>query len=117
MKHVLSIADAFALAFFLVLVKLCFATRRRPPLPPGPRGLPILGNLLQLTPTNAWVTYHAGAKVYGDVFSLTLPGSNVLVVNSVSTAKSLLDKHAAAYAGRPLLPFAELSCVYLRGSL
>lgn len=34
-------------------------------LPPGPRGLPILGNILQLTGGNQWTTFTNLRKTYG----------------------------------------------------
>lgn len=35
------------------------------PLPPGPKGYPIIGNLLDLPPDKPWVTFHEWSKIYG----------------------------------------------------
>lgn len=35
------------------------------PYPPGPKGIPILGNALQLPPLKIWATFAEWAKVYG----------------------------------------------------
>jgi len=38
---------------------------RRLPLPPGPKGWPIIGNLFDIPKGNAWETYAEWGKVYG----------------------------------------------------
>ena len=37
----------------------------RPPLPPGPKGLPVIGNLLDVPPTSAWKTFSAWSEKWG----------------------------------------------------
>ena len=37
----------------------------RNPTPPGPRGLPILGNALQISNEYTWLTFTRWAKEYG----------------------------------------------------
>ena len=46
--------------------------RSRPRLPPGPRGYPILGNLLDLPPNHVWEKFGAWGKQYGKLFALRL---------------------------------------------
>jgi hypothetical protein len=36
------------------------------PFPPGPRGLPILGNILQLPQSEQWKVYQEMTKEYGE---------------------------------------------------
>ena len=55
--------------FSLVLYE--FATDLQYPKPPGPRGLPILGNIFQFPKEKEWLTYAAWAGKYGvyDVYT------------------------------------------------
>ena len=50
-------------------LKRAIRYRNRLPLPPGPRGIPILGNALQLAKgakTGSWLMYARWAKEYGE---------------------------------------------------
>ena len=47
-----------------ILVALVSSGRRRH-LPPGPRGWPIIGNLLDMPRELEWLTYRAWGKKYG----------------------------------------------------
>ena len=56
-------------AFFLlsIIVALCLATtRRRYRLPPGPAGLPFIGNLLDVPKNNQWLGYQEWSRKYGE---------------------------------------------------
>ena len=44
------------------------ARKRRGPLPPGPRPLPLVGNLFDLPKTTPWVTYRDWSNKYGTLF-------------------------------------------------
>ena len=35
------------------------------PLPPGPKGLPIIGNMLDMPADKPWLVYHEWSKTYG----------------------------------------------------
>ncbi|KAH8817738.1 cytochrome P450 [Flagelloscypha sp. PMI_526] len=78
--------------------------------PPGPRGLPILGNILQLSDEN-WLTFTKWKFEYGPIVGLNLGGTNVIVLNSHDACVDLLDKRAKIYSDRPRFIVAqELLC-------
>ncbi|PCH42014.1 cytochrome P450 [Wolfiporia cocos MD-104 SS10] len=80
--------------------------RLRGPLPPGPPGLPIIGNTLQLPREQAWLTYAAWAKVYGDIIHVSTFGQSNIILNSPVVITDLLEKRAAAYSDRPIIQMA-----------
>jgi cytochrome P450 len=76
------------------------------PLPPGPKPLPLIGNIHQLPTSYAWKTYDEWAKLYGPVFSFRAGKDTVVVLASHGAAQTLLSARGANYAGRPYLPMA-----------
>ncbi|KAI0069316.1 cytochrome P450 [Artomyces pyxidatus] len=78
-------------AIFFVFRTLRDRRRRRGlPYPPGPKRLP-------------------GAKTYGDVISLRVPGQVIVILNCPKPARDLLDKRSATYSARPVIPFYDLA--------
>ncbi|PBL03378.1 cytochrome P450 [Armillaria gallica] len=75
--------------------------RRRLPLPPGPQGFPLLGNLWDVPVEYPWVTYARWTATYGDVFYLDTPGNPTVVINSAQAADDLLEKRSGIYSDRP----------------
>ncbi|GLB41043.1 putative monooxygenase activity [Lyophyllum shimeji] len=74
-------------------------------LPPGPKGIPILGNVLQV-PTEHLATYfRALCKQYGGLVYLNLLGTDVIVIGDGDLARELMDKRSAKYSGRPVEPY------------
>jgi ecdysteroid 25-hydroxylase CYP306A1 len=64
-----------------VIAVLLFVRRREPRLPPGPRGVPILGYLPWIDPKAPHLTLTRLAKQYGRIYALKL-GSVLTVVLS-----------------------------------
>ena len=78
-------------------------TLRPKAFPPGPRGLPGLGNVLQLNRTWPFLTYGAWAKRYGadTPLGVKLGAKNVVVLNSGRAVRELIEKRGAIYSDRP----------------
>ncbi|THU98256.1 cytochrome P450 [Dendrothele bispora CBS 962.96] len=73
---------------------------RKGKLPPGPRGLPIIGNLLQLK-LDAWLPFTEWKHKYGPLVYISVGNQGILIVNSHKAAVDLLDQRAHIYNNRP----------------
>ncbi|KAI0774796.1 cytochrome P450 [Trametes elegans] len=85
--------------------------RRKTPLPPGPRGLPLLGNILDFPRSNFGMKFSEMAVRYGNVMHLKLFGQSTVVLGSYQTAIDLLEKRSGIYSDRPRSAMADLSGV------
>ncbi|KAH9887974.1 cytochrome P450 [Cubamyces lactineus] len=91
------------LAISIILIALLSRGRGRArvPLPPGPPGIPLVGNVFDIPHEQAWVAYWDLSKRYGDVVSLSVLGQTTIVLNSMTAASDLLGKRTSIYASRP----------------
>nr|AFK43314.1 unknown [Medicago truncatula] len=98
----------------LILLVLClifpllmfFHKRRRTmnaPFPPGPRGLPIIGNLHQLDNSTLYLQLSKLSKIYGPIFSLQLGLRPAIVVSSAKIAKEIFKDNDHVFCNRPIL--------------
>ncbi|KAH0835783.1 cytochrome P450 [Lanmaoa asiatica] len=69
-------------------------------LPPGPKGLPLLGNVFQIT-NNQWTTFTDLRKRFGDLIYLNIAGNHMVIISSQRIAADLLDRRAGIYSDRP----------------
>ncbi|KAI0299840.1 cytochrome P450 [Russula brevipes] len=97
---------AAVLGFFLVAFYVARRKKRGDyPLPPGPKGFPIIGNLLDMPTRNEWMTFQKWSKDFGsDVVHVDVFGTHIVVLNSVKAVNELLDKRSAIYSDRPAMP-------------
>ncbi|PKI36457.1 hypothetical protein CRG98_043148, partial [Punica granatum] len=85
---------------------LCFIANRGKPsrkgLPPGPRPLPIVGNLLQLgdRPDKLFTEL---AKTYGPIMTMQLGRITTVVISSAQVAREALQTHDLAFSSRTIL--------------
>ncbi|KAL0578653.1 hypothetical protein V5O48_003353 [Marasmius crinis-equi] len=91
--------------FFLYFMIMLSRTRRGPlPLPPGPKKLPLIGNLLDMPKKYEWETYDRWCReLDSDIIHLEVAGTSIVVMNSTDVAEDLLDKHSAIHSNRPRL--------------
>ncbi|KAJ7662334.1 cytochrome P450, partial [Mycena rosella] len=74
-------------------------------LPPGPRKLPLVGNLFDVPPTFQWERYKQWSQQYNsDVIHLSLAGKSVIVLSSLEAAEDLLEKRSSIYSDRTDFP-------------
>lgn len=120
-----------ALAITLGIVLLSRHDRRGR-LPPGPRLLPLVGNVFDLPRKHAGQEYSDLADKYGDFFifstslsshlllfgrpaagevvHLNVLGQSIVVLGSQEAARELLDKRSTTYSDRPVSIMVQL-CV------
>ncbi|XP_073024102.1 cytochrome P450 83B1-like [Primulina eburnea] len=72
-------------------------------LPPGPKGLPLIGNLHEFDPVHPHVYFHELAKKYGPLMLMKFGFRHAIVISSAKVAKTALKNNDLALAGRPTL--------------
>ncbi|KAK4432705.1 cytochrome [Sesamum alatum] len=76
--------------------------RRKSPYPPGPPGLPFIGNLHQFDPsTTPHIYLWRLAKKYGPLMFMKMGSKPVLVISSPKIAKQVLKTHDLVFSSRP----------------
>ena len=91
------------IAILVVLLSLKYAeTASDGSAPPGPWGLPIVGNLF-LFGSSPHKNITKLGQHYGHVFSLKLGSRQVILLNSVDAVKEALLKNASDFSSRPPL--------------
>ncbi|XP_057458459.1 cytochrome P450 71A1-like [Lotus japonicus] len=106
----------FVLVLCLTLLLLFFfnhkhrTIKKSPPRPPGPRGLPIIGNLHQLDNSVLFLQLRQFSKIYGPLFSLQFGLRPAIVVSSAKIAKEVLKTNDLVFSDRPNLPSQQKLC-------
>ncbi|KAJ6566541.1 cytochrome P450 [Mycena capillaripes] len=78
------------------------------PLPPGPKGLPLLGNIYDVPEKQAWLAFIEMTRKYdSDIISLNLMGTTVIVLNSAASIQTLLEDKSVIYSDRPPFPMVN----------
>ena len=100
------------------------------PLPPGPKPLPILGNLFNFPTVKQWTAnfelasiyggYDSGSMVWspvsflmicafaGNIVHFRVLGQSIIVLNGADDVIELLEKRSATSSDRPQSPMIEL---------
>lgn len=98
----------FGLLGGLIIARLIMtlARRRSQPLPPGPKPLPLIGNIHQLPKSLPWLHLYHWSKEYGPVMHLSMAGQSLVVLSTQKAAHDLLSKRSARYSDRPRMVMA-----------
>ncbi|KAK2452314.1 cytochrome P450 83B1 [Trifolium repens] len=91
------------LSLFLIFILFIIHIhkRRTSSTPPGPKPLPIIGNLHQIDPSSPHHSLWQLSKQYGPIMYLHLGYIPTLVVSSSKMAKEVLQTHDLKFASRP----------------
>lgn len=116
--------------FLAYMFRKLMTRREQRHFPPGPRGLPFLGNAFDF-PTanigseyvqwgekyNSWyiITYRQqgdltinDSYLIGDILHASAFGTHVVIINSQQIADELLERRGAKYSDRPYFPTIDL---------
>ncbi|KAG8536365.1 hypothetical protein GDO81_026517, partial [Engystomops pustulosus] len=72
--------------------------------PPGPKPLPILGNILMLDMSKPYKTFYQLSKEYGPVFSVQMGMTKIVILCGYENIKDALINHAEVFSDRPRNP-------------
>ncbi len=71
--------------------------------PPGPKGIPLVGNTFQLQ-SQPQRQFEQWAREYGELFQIQLGWENWVFLNTPAAVKDILDKQSAITSGRAPAP-------------
>ncbi|KZO94969.1 cytochrome P450 [Calocera viscosa TUFC12733] len=84
--------------------------KKKLPLPPGPKGYPVVGNLFDMPKENDSPVYSEWQKTYGDMIHISVLGKHFLIISSLKVAADLLQKRSTYYSGRMRFIFGGELC-------
>ncbi|XP_062409312.1 cytochrome P450 2M1-like isoform X2 [Sardina pilchardus] len=73
--------------------------------PPGPRPVPLIGNLLQIDLKEPYKSYEEFCKKYGSVCTIWLANKPVVILSGYQTLKDALVTQGEEFSGRAQYPF------------
>lgn len=81
-------------------------------LPPGPKGLPIIGNIWDLPPPeiSEWQHWLKFKDLYGPISSITVMGQTYVIIHDREAASDIMSKMSLKTSNRPTSVFAFELC-------
>ncbi|KIM41937.1 hypothetical protein M413DRAFT_71520 [Hebeloma cylindrosporum] len=97
---ILTTEGAIGVALFVFVFYKAVAPSRNK-FPPGPRPLPLIGNVLQIPTDNQEQVFADWGAQYGDIVHIKIFGQPLVILNSLKASRDLLDKRSSIYSDRP----------------
>lgn len=99
----------FSIVTAYLLNRLARPQKLKLPLPPGPKGLPLLGNMKDLPRPGMLECHHwlQHKELYGPISSVTVLGQTFVIINDTSIALELLRDRSAIHSSRPQMVFSS----------
>ncbi|GJE90574.1 cytochrome P450 [Phanerochaete sordida] len=98
----LDLAIVLSLAGILAVYLLVKRSSYQGPFPPGPRQLPILGNVFDFDPSSPWTSLTRWKREYGSLVGIKVLGTRIVFLNSYEAMNDLLEKRGNIYSHRPI---------------
>ncbi|KAF9652712.1 cytochrome P450 [Thelephora ganbajun] len=80
------------------------------PKPPGPKPLPLVGNILNLTTHQLWLRVTDWSMTYGKVIYVHVFGQGLVFLSTAEACIDLLDKRGSIYSDKPHLVMCGELC-------
>eukprot|EP00062_Callorhinchus_milii_P017928 gi/632970848/ref/XP_007901875.1/ PREDICTED: cytochrome P450 2J2 isoform X1 [Callorhinchus milii] len=97
----------FLLLVLLLLLVDVLRTRKPKNFPPGPFAFPFVGNVFQMDPKDPHVHFCKLAEKYGDIFSLRLGASNIVILNGFKAFKEAMIHQTDIFSGLLSEPISQ----------
>uniref|UniRef100_A0A8C4HW25 Cytochrome P450 2K1 n=1 Tax=Dicentrarchus labrax TaxID=13489 RepID=A0A8C4HW25_DICLA len=102
-----SLLGALVVLLLVYFISSSFSSQEEGKDPPGPKPLPLLGNLLQLDLKRPYNTLLELSKKYGSVFTVYFGTKKVVVLAGYKTVKEALVSHAEEFGDRDPMHIVE----------
>ncbi|KXN91371.1 O-methylsterigmatocystin oxidoreductase [Leucoagaricus sp. SymC.cos] len=100
----ISLDLCLSVSSFLLVLYFYFKkpnTGRQLPFPPGPKGWPVIGNVLDIPTEFEWEMYREWCKKFGtDVLHVPVMGTDIIVLDSSEAVMELMERRSSIYSDR-----------------